>query len=373
MILLKSLYQSILITFRIVYSWLFYSRMDHKKIFVDKLKSRRFEWKKEKKLKILIVTHVNNWESILVEGLGELGEVEHFEWSAPANFFESKEKWDQYYQKVNEDLLAFFKLNYSEENNYLIFIYASDFSISSDTVRLMKKTNVMIVSFCWDDLLYFEGKYKNQPIGVKELCQAADLNLTFSPEAIYNYERFGAPCVFWDSEELDVGTSMVPEYKKISQDFYVLFIGSKYGWRGEFIERLVKKGVTFKCFGKGWDSGSLTNGEMVEEIKKAPLTLGFSNIGYTKRHTTIKGRDFEVPLWGGLYITQDSSGIERFYKKGNDLLVYRNLQECYEKILYIKNNPEVAREIRRAGILQAQKKATWKSRFLFLEKLMMID
>lgn len=369
MIYLKSIYQSILITSRIYYSKIFFSRINHRDKFLNNLALRNFKWDKEKGLKILAVMHVNNWETVLIDELKNLGEVSHFDWDAPKQFFESRDKWLAYYRKVNENLLDFIESKYNEKENFLVFIYASDFSIDTYVLSQIKKKNVIIISFCWDDLLYFEGKYKGQPLGVKELCQVADLNLTFSPESIFNYERLGVPCLFWDSEELDGSQYEEIDVGKISDSFYVLFVGSSYGRRGQFIDRLIKKGIPFKCFGAGWDAGSLTNSQMIEEIKKAPLTLGFSNIGYTEKHTTIKGRDFEVPLWGGLYLTQESKGLEYFYEIGKDLLVYRDLEDCVEKINLIKNNPTLALKIRQSGYSKAQKKATWKSRFKYLRKL----
>ena len=113
----------------------------------------------------------------------------------------------------------------------------------------------------------------------------------------------------------------------------------------------------------------MTNEELVEKIQKAPLTIGFSNVGYTKSLTTIKGRDFEIPLCGGLYLTQYSKGIENYFKINDEILTYNNFNDCLKIILYVKNNPQISNKIRELGYLRALEYASWNSRVLFLKNL----
>jgi spore maturation protein CgeB len=105
------------------------------------------------------------------------------------------------------------------------------------------------------------------------------------------------------------------------------------------------------------------------EIRKAPLTIGFAGVGYTQSITTIKGRDFEVPSYGGLYLTQHSTGLERIYDIGKEVLCYSDLDDCFKKICIVRDNVKLADSIRIAGYQKAIQTCTWTSRMKYLQNL----
>jgi len=92
-------------------------------------------------------------------------------------------------------------------------------------------------------------------------------------------------------------------------------------------------------------------------------------VGYTKNVTTIKGRDFEIPLWGGLYLTQYSEGLTKYFEIGTEILSYKDIDDCIKIIKYVKVNPIKANLIRNAGQKKAINYTSWKSRFLYLNNL----
>lgn len=366
---LKGVYQSLQIQLPILFYRFAGSQKNQVELVKHKLPTKKFTWHTTRKTKVFAIFSVSNWETVFLDSLSEFGETHHFSWPNAKEFFPDKEKWNTYYQKVNTDLVRDFDQFYEEDTNLLIFIYASDFSISEASMRHMNRPNVLLVSFCWDDLLYFKGKVKGQPVGISKLSEMADINLTMSPEAIPRYNFYNSPCFFWSS--LPINNKIPKQLLQVAVDatFYVLFVGSKYGWRAHFINKLRKAGFVVQCFGAGWENGQLTYDEMKLAIQKAPVTLGFANIGYTKNCTTIKGRDFEVPLYGGLYLTQYSKGLARYYEPGKDLLTYRNFSDCIRQLNKIKSNREKADAIRIAGYQKAMVYGSWKSRFAYLKEL----
>lgn len=371
MILLKSIYHTLKIKLHLVFASFFFLEENQVKLARTKLSERSFLWTPGGKMHIFAILYVHNWEDVLIKQLKQMGHVEHFSWEGIFDFFRSKTEWQNHLSDTNDRLKAQFDKFYTEDVNILVFIYASDFSISAETIAYLKRKNVLVVSFCWDDLLYFQGKVRGQAIGIKNISRLADINLTMSPESFPLYHKNRAPYFFWESVALDCTSNKLDSLTlSVSEDFYVLFIGSKYGWREQFIEKLKYNGVEVRCFGSGWGTRSLTNEEMVNEIRKAPITLGFSNIGYSKNITTIKGRDFEVPLWGGLYLTQWSEGLRYYYEPGRDILVYKTFAECLEQIRFAQTHKKEVINIRKAGFIKAQKFATWDSRFKFLENLL---
>lgn len=369
LIFLKGVYQSLQIRLPLF----FYKLVGYSKSQVyltkEKLAAKKFEWQKKGKIKVFTIFSISNWESVFLDPLSDFGVVHHFSWPNQKIFFSNKYEWYEYHTKVNKDLTTEFDHFYSQTCNILVFIYASDFSISEATMRYLNRPNVLIVSFCWDDLLYFKGKVKGQPVGISKLSKMVDINLTMSPEAIPRYNFYGSPCFFWSAVPLyDIASDEVHQVASDSS-FYVLFVGSKYGWRADFIGKLVKAGIDVHCYGAGWDNGPLSQEEMKLAIQKAPVTLGFANIGYTKKCTTIKGRDFEVPLYGGLYLTQYSEGLSRYYQPGKEVLTYRNFSECLKQLYIIKHNREITNAIRIAGHQKAVVYGSWQSRFAYLRQL----
>lgn len=366
MILFKSIYQTFKIKFRLACAGFFSSNRNQIELARTKLVKRNFHWIPGGSIRIFAILYVHNWEEILIKHLREIGHVDHFTWDGIFDFYRNKQEWQEHFNATNDRLKIHFDKFYVENVNTLVFIYASDFLISSESIAYLKRKNVMIVSFCWDDLLYFQGKVRGQSIGIKNISRLADINLTMSPEAFPLYHQNRSPCFFWESAALSFTEELDLTANPVSEDFYVLFIGSQYGLRANFINKLIQKGIKVRCYGSGWGAKSLTKEEMVAEIRKAPITLGFSNIGYTKNVTTIKGRDFEVPLWGGLYLTQWSEGLRYYYEPGNDILVYKTFDDCLEQIKFAQLHREEAIKIRKSGFIKAQRYATWASRFRFL-------
>jgi hypothetical protein len=365
-VLLKSIYQTFNVKLNLYLSLFLFKSKTNSEIIKKKLLKRNFDWNVNGKTKVFAIFSINNWEEVLKDELSLFGEVHHFTWQNISEFFDTKYDWEIYMKLLNQRLISEFDEFYDSSDKIIIFLYASDFTIFQSTLDYIKRKNTFLISFCWDDLLYFKGKVNGQPIGVKKMCQVVDLNLTMSPEAIPQYKLYNSACYFWDSIELKNNNCQLNEIK--ISDFYVLFIGSKYGRRSKFIEDLRKQGVDVICYGNGWENPQLEYFQMIHEIRKAPLTLGFSNVGYTSNITTIKGRDFEVPFFGGLYLTQFSKGL-RLYYDDDEVLTYENFNECLSKIRYFQNNQKLANIIRKKGYIKAQNKASWASRFKYLDCL----
>ena len=364
-LILSTFYQTFKIKLSINYFNFFDKGIDNDLLLTKKISDRGLLWSKSKDAEIFLICSTYNWEKDLVKAFKNYKKTYHFNWPNIENFFKTKVEWELFFNDLNNKLCSNFDNFYDQNKNIIVFIYASDFSISEKTIMYLKRKNVLLISFCWDDLLNFKGVVNGQPVGVSQMSKTVDFNLTMAPETISKYNFYNSVCYFWDSIKINVVNSKIDRIK--IKTFYVLFIGSSYGHRGIFIKKLINKGVKFKCFGKGWENDSLNDEEYENEIRKAPLTLGFSSVGTTKTITTIKGRDFEVPLLGGLYLTQYSEGLNYYYDLGKDILTYSNFDDCFRKIKMVRNNPEIAHKIRNSGFNQARKISSWDSRIKFLD------
>ncbi|MCK4500348.1 glycosyltransferase, partial [Candidatus Babeliales bacterium] len=152
-------------------------------------------------------------------------------------------------------------------------------------------------------------------------------------------------------------------------EYDVSFVGGKYGWRPKFIARLQKMGVNITCFGNGWENGPLSDEEMVKLYSRSRINLGFAGVGHSKKLMCLKGRDFEVPMSGGLYLTQDNPELSLVYNVGKEILTYRNEKDCVQKIKWLLDHPDEAANIREAGRIRVLKDHTWEKRFLDIFKI----
>jgi spore maturation protein CgeB len=82
------------------------------------------------------------------------------------------------------------------------------------------------------------------------------------------------------------------------------------------------------------------------------------------------GRDFEIPMSGGLYLTEYHPELERVYKPGKEIETYRNFSELFAKIKYLLSNPKLAAKIRQAGFKRVRREHTWETRFERIFKVM---
>lgn len=375
--IVKGIYQYFKIKLRLLKALLSLNNLTRKELLNKTLAKRGYRFNPQKKVRFFVIMSINNWERGLINAIKSTFSTFHFTWDNVESFFNSKDQWEIFYQDLNQRLIKEFEDFYLEdvESNTVIFLYSSDFCIDSHIINKLKYKNVFVVSFCWDDLLYFTGEVKGQPVGIKMLSKVADLNLTFSPEAIVQYRANKALCFFWDytnrSSTIErLSSNSVSNFNE-SDNFYVLFVGTCYGYRKYLIERIKQAGITVKCYGKGWENASsLSYERLIEEVVKAPVTLGVSFVGYTKSITTLKGRDFEVPLWGGCYLTQKSEGIQRYYEDGKDLILYNNFSDCIDKIKFLRANPNIRKQIRYNAFMKAQHAAKWENKiFKIIEYL----
>ena len=81
------------------------------------------------------------------------------------------------------------------------------------------------------------------------------------------------------------------------------------------------------------------------------------------RITCIKGRDFEVPACGGLYLTTYNHELASLFDIGKEILCYLNEIDCVEIVRYYLERPEEAKAIARAGYSRCLGDHTWKRRF----------
>jgi hypothetical protein len=310
-------------------------------------------------LHIFLAYPLNNWESVLPLALAPFGRVTTFEWRS-LGYDDQSAKWLKERDSMNETMLeGFFKANAKKEVDIVVG-YLSGYTTDPNILQKMGEAGAVIFNFCLDDKLSFRGRMVGgRWAGPAALASVVDLNLTNSPDSVIKYMVEGGLAMFWPE-------AAHPEIHRpydVPFEFDVSFVGQKYGWRPKFIAKLQKMGIKVTCFGNGWENGPLSNEEMVKLYSRSRINLGFAGVGHSKKLMCLKGRDFEVPMSGGLYLTQDNPELSLVYNVGKEIVTYRNEKDCVEKIKWLLKSPDEADKIRKAGRMRALKDHTWDKRF----------
>jgi len=138
------------------------------------------------------------------------------------------------------------------------------------------------------------------------------------------------------------------DHKKYDCD--VLFAGSistVHIGRKNLIRFLMnKKDLNFKHFGS-------TRGSRIydSEHNKACLCakICLSNNGLAMLGVSMSFRVYKIMAAGGFLLEEYCPGIENWFKVGKEFDVYKNPQDCYNKIIYYLNNEEKRKTIAKEG------------------------
>jgi glycosyltransferase involved in cell wall biosynthesis len=312
-------------------------------------------------LHILAVYHHYNWENeSLLPSLKKFGTVSHYDWVERFDHRREREWHNSVKEAMNRDLLAWAARNREEGKGDVIFSYLSGELISPDTVRQLSSLDIPMVNLALNDKELFIGKIRNgQAMGNRDICRWFTLSWTSTEDALKKYCVEGAtPLYLPEGANPDIHRPYMLE-KTIS----VSFVGQCYGNRPEIIARLRAAGINVEAYGHGWPNGSLSTEDMVRLYSKSSINLGFGGvIGFSEAYC-LKGRDFEIPMSGGLYLTENHPELEGVYKIGEEIAAYTDFDDLLDKIRYLLSHPEAAERIRQQGHARARRDHSWEMRF----------
>jgi spore maturation protein CgeB len=153
------------------------------------------------------------------------------------------------------------------------------------------------------------------------------------------------------------------------RDLDVLFLGQNYGDRGALVSFLRARGIHVHAVGPGWTRGFVTFDETLRLYGRARLVLGHSATGCMPDVTALKGRDFEAPMCGTVYVTSYNPELADFYAIGQEIFCYTTPRDCSDLVQWLLSNPDRQADVRRAARARALHDHTWESRFSALFSL----
>ena len=311
-------------------------------------------------LVIVAVYKHYNWENeSLKPSLEKFGTVLHYDWSNRLN--NKKGMWnDSIKSQMNRDLIKTLSQWCRRHPVDVIFTYLSGENVTPATVQKMSSLGIPMVNMYLNDKENFVGKaYKGLALGTRDIGRYFDLCWTSTEDAIKKYCVEGSLPIY-----LPEGAN--PDLHKpyeIAKTIDVSFVGQCYGYRPKVVERLKRRGFHIEAYGHGWPNGPLTVGEMIRTYSRSKINLGFGGVGDLLDSHCLKGRDFEVPMSGGLYLTEYNPELASCYDLGKEIVSYVDFEDLVNKIKFLLSNPEEAERIRKRGFLRARSEHSWEMRF----------
>ncbi len=331
-----------------------------RKIRAHLVKTGKMRTPKDKPRVFVAVHHVN-WEKYgLIDGWSEIADIVHYDWGN--SFDQYAPDWHQKGKPAfNEELIRRVESAHAEKSVDLFFSYFSGRWIYPDTIRTVNKMNLITVNISFDDKIKFWGYQEPSGLsGVAEIAPEFDFCITCQAEEdVHKYVQVNARPLFMPPGANPLTFSPLP----VSREISVSFVGQCYGIRPLIISWLKDNGISVQTFGKGWPSAELSHQEMNAIYSRSLINIGFGFIGDSPYLTGLKGRDFEVPLMGGLYLTTYDQDLENYFTIGEEIDCYRNEMELLSKLRYYLSHPSIAMKIGAAGRNRCLHDHAWTNRF----------
>jgi spore maturation protein CgeB len=312
-------------------------------------------------LNILAVYHHYTWESdSLLPALAKFGDVRHYDWFDEFNHQEENRWHGSLKAAMNRHLVEMVASRHREKPLDLVFTYLSGEIIGPEALKELAAVGVPMVNLALNDKEQFVGRIRNGlAMGARDICRYFDLSWTSTEDALKKYCVEGATPLYLPEGANPDAHRPVDCEKTID----VSFVGQCYGNRPEVIGKLIEKGIRVEAYGHGWPNGPLSLPAMTELYSRSRINLGFGGVSGHQDTFCLKGRDFEIPMSGGLYLTEHHPELEAVFVPGKEIMTYTGFDDLLEKIRYLLAHPDVAEKIRLAGYRRARTEHTWEMRF----------
>jgi hypothetical protein len=311
-------------------------------------------------LQIIAVYRHHNWENYsLAPALEKFGPVRHFDWGKP--FAASSGDWQNKVKfRMNKALANTLDGWIRESRPDVIFMYVSGETLEPRILDRLREQGIPMVNLALNDKEHFVGKIRGgRAFGTKDIGRFFDLCWTSTEDALMKY------CVE-EARPIYLPEGANPDIHRpfdLERTIDVSFVGQRYGNRQTVVDELGRRGIRVEAYGFGWPRGPLGVEEMVRMYSRSRINLGFGGIEGHRDTFCLKGRDFEIPMSGGLYLTEHHPELENFFTPDEEILTYRDLDDLEVKIRYYLAHPDRADTVRKKGRARALACHSWEARF----------
>jgi spore maturation protein CgeB len=228
-------------------------------------------------------------------------------------------------------------------------------------------------------------------------------SVTTSAAAVSKYHAIGYQNVIhsqWACNHFSYFPSTLP------LKYDLTFVGQPHGDRRHWIDALGRCGIRTRVWGNGWESGRLTQEEMIEVFSTSRINLNLSNSssngeqpgnGFVRQlaragarrvpspvknfvkglrtanssglavkdssRQQIKGRNFEVPGCRGFMLTGEAEDLDMYYQRDQEIICFSSLQDLIQKIQYFLSHDDEREAVAQAGYHRTIQEHTYVHRF----------
>jgi len=239
-----------------------------------------------------------------------------------------------------------------------------NFSVPAATLARIRASGVPVINIGMDD----RHSFHKTPLadgsdgGVAGIVGAITLGATAAPECVSWYKSLGTPAIFFPeaSDPLLFRVSSRPKIHDIT------FVGASYGFRSQVVSHLRRAGLRVTTYGSGWPEGRIETEAIPELFACSRIVLGIGAILHCSDFTTLKLRDFDAPMSGSFYLTQENPDLGLVFEIGAEIETWRDLPQLVDKCRRYLADSAARERVAAAGRARAVAEHTWARRFSVL-------
>ena len=144
------------------------------------------------------------------------------------------------------------------------------------------------------------------------------------------------------------------------------FIGSKYGYRKDWIAELRKDEISVSCFGHGTENGVASAAEIPEIYRTSRISLYLSGTGQNSNVASgrqIKARTFEVPGAGGFFLSETAPDLQKYFDVEREIVTFETADDLVTQVHYFLNHSDERDKIAKAEHARVVASHTYEQRF----------
>ncbi len=215
-----------------------------------------------------------------------------------------------------------------------VLVYALGIEFDFDPRFFGRLSGVYKILELGDDEHYFEPLHRYY-------APFFDLVLTTNPEC-ERYRQLGVAAIFQPGVFSAAVFNPGIERRK---DYDVSFIGAmdKVG-REHYAAALTRAGIRVHLFGAGTSAGIVSADKVVEIYRRSRINLNFTggalrtplerDPAVNRNVRQVKGRMSKIALCGSFVLSENAPGIERLFRVGEEIDVFRDEQQLVEKVRF---------------------------------------
>jgi len=236
-----------------------------------------------------------------------------------------------------------------------------NFSVPAAVLARIRGTGVPIINIAMDD----RHSFHRAPLsdgsdgGVAGIVREITLGATAAPECVSWYRCLGTRAVFFP-EASDPALFKPSNLPKIHD---ITFVGANYGFRTRVVARLRRAGLHVTTYGSGWPEGRIDSEVIPELFARSRIVLGIGAILHCDDFHALKLRDFDGPMSGSLYLTQDNPDLSLIFQIGEEIDTWHDVPELISKCRQYLADEATRERIAGNGRIRVTTGHTWNHRF----------